>query len=361
MRRALRLADRARGCTSPNPLVGAVLVRDGQVVGEGYHQRAGEPHAEILALRAAGAAAQGATLYLTLEPCSHQGRTPPCSPAVIAAGIDRLVVAMEDPNPRVAGRGIAQVRGSGIPVDVGLLAAQARRQNEAYLKWVTGGLPFVTWKSAMTLDGKIATRTGDSRWVTGERARAHVHRLRAESDAIMVGIGTIRADDPLLTARLPGRRAQSPMRVVVDARAELPLDSRLLGTLAEAPVLVAATEAAPKTRRAALVAAGAQVLLLPEACGRVDLTALMRELGNREVTSLLLEGGAEIAASMLASGLVDRALLFIAPKIVGGRTAPGPVGGDGLARMAEAISLRDVTVRRFGADIAVSGYLGSAE
>jgi diaminohydroxyphosphoribosylaminopyrimidine deaminase/5-amino-6-(5-phosphoribosylamino)uracil reductase len=357
MRRALRLAERARGYTSPNPLVGAVLVRDGQVVGEGYHHRAGEPHAEILALRAAGEAARGATLYLTLEPCSHHGRTPPCSPAVIAAGIARLVVAMADPNPKVSGRGIAQVRAADIPVQVGLLADTARRQNEAYLKWVTRGVPFVIWKSAMTLDGKIATRTGDSRWITGERARAYVHRLRAENDAIMVGIGTVRADDPLLTARLPGRRPRQPLRVIVDARAELPRDCRILRTLDQAPALVAATERAPDANRAALTQAGAELLLLPEMEGRVDLAALMRELARRKVTSLLLEGGAEVTAAMLDAGLVDRAFLFVAPRIVGGRTAPGPVGGPGIASMADAHLLRDVTVRRFGEDVAISGYI----
>lgn len=360
MRRALRLAERARGQTSPNPLVGAVLVRDGQVVGEGYHHRAGGPHAEILALRAAGEAARDATLYLTLEPCSHHGRTPPCSPAVIAARIGRLVVATADPNPRVAGEGIARVRAAGIPVEVGLLSAEARRQNAAYRKWVTRGLPFVTWKSAMTLDGKIATATGDSRWVTGERARAHVHRLRAEHDALLIGIGTVRADDPLLTARVAGRQARSPLRVIVDARAELPLESQLMRTLDRAPVLVATTDHAPESRRTALARAGAELLLLPDEAGRVDLAALMRKLARREVTSLLLESGGEVAAAMLAAGLVDRALVFVAPKLIGGRGAPGPVGGEGIGRMADALALRDVVVRRFGDDIAISGDLGPA-
>jgi diaminohydroxyphosphoribosylaminopyrimidine deaminase/5-amino-6-(5-phosphoribosylamino)uracil reductase len=361
MRRALRLAARARGRTSPNPLVGAVLVKEGRVVGEGYHRRAGEAHAEILALRAAGHTARGATLYLTLEPCAHHGRTPPCAPAVIEAGIARLVVAIEDPNPKVAGQGVACVRAAGIPVEVGLLAAAARQQNEVYLKWRVRDLPFVTWKSAATLDGKIATRTGNSRWVTGEAARAFVHRLRAEHDAILVGIGTVRADDPLLTARPPGRRSGNPLRVIVDARAEIPLDSRILRTLSEGPALVATTAAAPEPRRAALQDAGAAVLTLPARCGRVDLVALMRELARREITSLFLEGGAEITASMLADGLVDKAVLFIAPKIVGGRAAPGPVGGEGIARMADALTLRDVTLRRFGEDFAVTGYLGAAE
>jgi diaminohydroxyphosphoribosylaminopyrimidine deaminase/5-amino-6-(5-phosphoribosylamino)uracil reductase len=355
MRRALRLAERARGRTTPNPLVGAVLVKDGQVVGEGYHRRAGEAHAEVAALRAAGPEARGATLYVTLEPCSHHGRTPPCCDAVIAAGVARVVAASEDPDPRVNGRGLVALRAAGIDLQVGLLAAEARRQNEVFFKFVTRGLPFVTLKSAMTLDGKIATRTGDSRWVTGERARAYVHRLRAENDAIMAGIGTARADDPLLTARRP--RARNPLRVIVDARAELSLASQIGRTLTEVPTVVATTGAAPAVRRAALREAGAQVLELPEQGGRVDLTALLQELARRPVTSLLLEGGAELAAAMLGAGLVDKVICFIAPKIVGGRGAPGPVGGEGIARMADALPLHHVTLRRFGADYAFTGYL----
>jgi diaminohydroxyphosphoribosylaminopyrimidine deaminase/5-amino-6-(5-phosphoribosylamino)uracil reductase len=358
MRRALRLAARARGQTMPNPMVGAVLVKEGQVVGEGYHRRPGEPHAEVLALRAAGDAARGATLYVTLEPCAHYGRTPPCCEAVIAAEISRVVVAMGDPFPKVAGRGIDAIRAAGIPVEVGLLEAEARRLNEVYLKWVTRGLPWVTLKCAMTLDGKIATRTGDSRWVTGEQARAYVHRLRAEHDAIMVGIGTVRADDPLLTAR--GRRKRNPLRVIVDARAELDPGSQIVCTLREVPTLVATTSAAPGERVERLREAGAVVELLPDNNSRVDLPALMAELARLSVTSVLLEGGAELTASMLAAGLVDKAIVFIAPKLVGGRDAPGPVGGEGVARVADALPVREVTFRRFGADFALIGYVQAA-
>src|SRR4051812_11209153 len=231
MRRALRLATRARGKTAPNPMVGAVLVREGQVIGEGYHHRAGGPHAEVLALRQAGPAARDATCYVTLEPCCYHGRTPPCTDALIEAGVARVVAAMQDPFPRVAGGGAAALRGAGIRVDVGLLEVEARRLNEAYLKYVTQGLPFVTLKMAMTLDGKIATARGDSRWVTGEAARRAVHRWRAEVSAVMVGIGTVLADDPQLTARLPG--ARNPTRVLVDARAELPINSHIGRTLRE--------------------------------------------------------------------------------------------------------------------------------
>jgi diaminohydroxyphosphoribosylaminopyrimidine deaminase/5-amino-6-(5-phosphoribosylamino)uracil reductase len=355
MRRALRLAERARGRTAPNPMVGAVVVSGDESVSEGYHHRAGEPHAEILALRAAGERARGATLYVTLEPCCHHGRTPPCTDAVLAAGVRRVVAATLDPFPKVAGGGVATLRAAGVEVTVGVLEAEARRQNEAFRKAVTGGLPFVTLKAAMTLDGKIATVTGDSRWVTGEVARRHVHRLRDHHDAILVGIGTVRADDPLLTARLP--RARDPVRVVVDARADLPLNSQIGATLATVRTLVAVTEAAPPSRRDALAAAGAEVLALPADGGRVDLRALMEALVRRELHSVLVEGGAEIHASLLAAGLVDKVILYVAPKLIGGREAPGPVGGPGIARMNDAIPLHDLRVRRFGADLAVEGYV----
>jgi diaminohydroxyphosphoribosylaminopyrimidine deaminase/5-amino-6-(5-phosphoribosylamino)uracil reductase len=355
MRRALQLAARARGRTAPNPMVGAVLVQGDEPVGEGYHHRAGEPHAEVMALRAAGDRARGATIYVSLEPCCHHGRTPPCTDAILAAGVRRVVAATLDPFPKVSGGGIAALQAAGIDVSVGMLEAEARRLNEAFFKAVTHGLPFVTLKAAMTLDGKIATVTGHSRWVTGEAARRHVHRLRDQHDAILAGIGTIRTDDPLLTARLP--RARDPLRVVVDARAELPLNSQIGSTLREVRTLVAATEAAPRERREALAAEGAEVLVLPAERGRVALRPLMEELVRRGVHSVLAEGGAEIHASLLAAGLVDKVILFIAPKLVGGRAAPGPIGGAGVARMEEAVPLREVRIRRLGVDFAVEGYV----
>jgi diaminohydroxyphosphoribosylaminopyrimidine deaminase/5-amino-6-(5-phosphoribosylamino)uracil reductase len=355
MRRALRLAARARGSTAPNPMVGAVLVRDGAVVGEGYHRVAGGPHAEVLALRQAGDAARGATCYVNLEPCCHFGRTPPCTRALIEAGVARVVAAMADPFPRVAGGGLEELRDAGIMVEVGVLETEARRLNEVYLKYVTQGLPFVTLKMAMTLDGKIATTTGDSRWVTGEEARRAVHRWRSENAAVMVGIGTALADDPLLTARVP--RARNPTRVVVDARAELPLNSQIGLTLRAVPTLVAVSVSAPADRCQSLETAGARVLRLPEMAGRVDLRALMSELAHLELSSVLVEGGAELAAGMIDAGLVDRVAFFIAPKLIGGRNAPGPVGGAGLPLMENAIPVHDVTVRRFGSDIALIGYV----
>jgi diaminohydroxyphosphoribosylaminopyrimidine deaminase / 5-amino-6-(5-phosphoribosylamino)uracil reductase len=355
MRRALRLAARARGRTAPNPLVGAVIVQGDEAVGEGYHPRAGEPHAEVMALRAAGDRALDATMYVSLEPCCHHGRTPPCTDAVLAAGVRRVVAAMLDPFPKVSGGGIAALQAAGVEVTVGTLEAEARRLNEAFLKAVTCGLPFVTLKAAMTLDGKIATVTGHSRWVTGEAARRQVHRLRDQHDAILVGIGTVRADDPLLTARLP--RARNPLRVVLDARAELPLNSQIGSTLAKVPTVVAVTEAAPSERREALVAAGAEVRVVPATEGRVALRPLMEALVQRGVHSVLAEGGAETHASLLGGSLVDKVILFIAPKLVGGRAAPGPIGGAGVGRMDEAVSLSEVRVRRFGIDIAVEGYV----
>jgi diaminohydroxyphosphoribosylaminopyrimidine deaminase/5-amino-6-(5-phosphoribosylamino)uracil reductase len=352
MRRALRLAARARGRTAPNPMVGAVLVLDGEVVGEGWHHRAGEPHAEVMALRAAGSRAKGATLYVTLEPCCHFGRTPPCTEAVLAADIARVVAAMEDPFPRVAGGGIGRLREAGVPVETGMGEAQARELNRAYLKAVRTGLPWLTLKMAVSLDGKIATRTGDSRWVTGEAARRCVHRLRDWNDAVLVGGGTARADDPELTARLP--RARNPLRVVLDTRAELSLDSRLIQTARDVPTVAAVAEGVPVER---LEAAGLLVERLPAVEGRLDLDALLRRLVARGVQSVLCEGGARLAGSLLDGGLVDEVAWFIAPKLVGGDAARGAVAGKGPERMADARPLRAVRVQRFGEDLGVFGYL----
>lgn len=355
MKRALRLAR--RGKTSPNPMVGAVVVREGRIVGEGYHPKAGEPHAEVFALRQAGPLARGADLYVTLEPCCHQGKMPPCTDAVIRSGVKRVFAAMQDPNPQVGGKGFEILRKAGIEVHVGLMESEARKLNEAYIKRVTTGLPFVLWKAAMTLDGKIATRTGDSRWVTGEKARAYVHRLRAQSDAILVGIGTVLADDPQLTNRQVAKNAKNPLRVVVDSDADTPLEARVLGN--EAETVIAVTVQAPKGRVEALRNAGAKALVLPDDNGRVPLRALMTELAGMGINSILLEGGGELAASMLAEGLVDKGLIFIAPKIVGGRDAKTPVEGEGVELMNKAISASKPRVRRFGSDIALEFNLCS--
>ena len=357
MARALELAERGRGHVEPNPMVGAVVVREGRIVGEGCHERFGGPHAETNAIGDAGPqACRGATLYVTLEPCTHHGKTPPCVDAVRAAGFGRVAVAMADPDPRNQGRGIELLRRAGIEVETGLLEAEAQRLNAPFVKLTTQGMPFVTAKWAMSLDGKIATRTGDSRWVSSEPSRQLVHTLRGQADAILVGIGTALADDPLLTARPPGPRVAT--RIVADSRARLSPASRLVATAAEAPLLLATTDAAPEGRRQTLERAGAEVLVLPaDGDGHTDLHALMEELGRRRMTNVLIEGGGELLASALAAGLPDKLMVFVAPKLIGGRDAPSPVQGRGVARMAEAREAHGWTLRRIGDDALIEAWL----
>jgi len=356
MARALELAERAAGRTSPNPMVGAVVVKDGRIVGEGYHAAAGQPHAEVVALRQAGAAARGATLYVTLEPCCHFGRTPPCTREVVRAGVARVVAAMLDPNPRVAGRGAEELRQAGVQVQVGCREEEARRLNEAFCKYITTGVPFVTYKAALSLDGKVATACGDSRWISGEESRRLVHRLRDRCDAVVVGVGTVLADDPLLTARIEGGR--DPVRVVVDSRGRIPLTARLLQSGSPAPTLVATTAAMDRETRSALEAMpGVEVIELPPREGRVDLGPLLRALGLRGIVSVLLEGGPTLAASFLAEGWVDKIMFFLAPLLIGGQRAPSPLGGEGVARLQDACRLRDVSVERVGEDILVTAYV----
>ena len=354
MRRALALARDGRGRTSPNPMVGAVLVRDGAIVGEGYHAYVGGPHAEVVALGAAGERARGATLYVTLEPCCHTGRTPPCTNAILRAGVARVVAAVEDPNPAVRGQGLARLREAGLAVEVGLCEAEARALNAAFFAWVTLGRPLGTLKAGMSLDGRIATRTGDARWITGEAARRRAHQIRAEADAILIGAETALRDDPLLTARdVPA--ARQPLRVVADSRAHLPLGSQLVRTAREAPTLVATTPGAPGDRVAALMAAGVEVLVVDGPGPRVDLKALAGALAKREVTSLLIEGGGTLHAAALEAGIVDRVALFVAPLLVGGREAVPVLGGVGAATLGEAWRLIDVAVERLGDDWLFTG------
>lgn len=355
MREALRIARYAEGRTSPNPLVGAVIVRDGRIIAEGWHRKAGTPHAEIHALRMAGDLARGATLYVTLEPCSHYGRTGPCAKAVAEAGIARVVVAVQDPNPKVAGRGLSMLREAGIEVRCGVLADEAARLNEVFLHWITTGMPFVVLKTAMTLDGKIATSAGDSQWITGEASRLRVHELRDRCDAILVGIGTVLHDDPSLTTRLPDRQGRNPLRIVLDSEARTPLSAKLL-TDGAARTLIAVTEQAPKARVEALRQAGAEVLV----CGagpRVDAVELLRTLGGREVSSLLVEGGGRVNDALLQAGLVDKVYAFIAPKLIGGRDALTPVEGEGRERLADAVQLTGLTAETIGEDILLTGYV----
>jgi len=357
LRQALRLARKGSGRTSPNPLVGAVVVRGGQVVGAGYHQKAGGPHAERIALEQAGRKARGATLYVNLEPCNHTGRTPPCTEAILESGVKEVVFGMEDPNPRVAGGGGPYLRSQGIEVSGGLLERECRALNEVYLKWVTTGLPFVTLKAALSLDGKIATRSGDSQWISNEQSRARVHRLRSRVDGILVGIGTVLADDPLLTPRLSRKKNRTPLRVIVDPQLKIPLPAQLFSD--PGPVLIAAAEGAPKKKAADLRRKGVEIVLFPTKGGRIDLKALLAYLGQKEVTGLLVEGGAEIFSSFLSEGLADRLWLFYAPILIGGQSAKGMVGGRGVATVAEALRLERLKWRSLGGDFFVEGYLTS--
>ena len=350
MRRALELAERGRGLTSPNPQVGAVVVRDGRVRGEGAHLWAGGPHAEIEALAAAGEAARGATLYVTLEPCNHHGRTPPCALAVAAAGIARVVVALSDPNPAVAGGGAARLRAAGIPVDVGVLAEEAERQIRGWLTAVRERRPHVTLKAAATLDGRIADVHGVSQWITGEPARAHAHRLRAQADAIVVGVTTALRDDPALTVRLDPPWPREPYRVVLDTHARLGPHARLLRGGTPARALIVTGEDAPAARLTALEATGAMVLRCPTRQGRVDPGAVLGRLFDLEVRAVLVEGGAEIHAAFIDAGLVDRVALFLAPLLLGGRGAPGVIGGAG-RELKSALRLGPLAVQMLGDDV----------
>lgn len=349
MERALALAERGRGRTSPNPMVGCVVVRDGEIVGEGFHERAGESHAEVNALRHAGEVSD-ATVYVTLEPCAHHGKTPPCVDLLAERRPRRVVAAMQDPNPKVSGQGFAALRAAGIEVEVGLLEDEARRLNEAFIKHVTTGLPFVIAKVAMSLDGKIATRTGDSKWVTGEAARLFVHRLRNEMDAILVGSRTVMLDDPSLTTRLPEGDSRDPIRVILDADEYLLSDRRVFHLESDAPTWVAVPEG--KTAEGA-----DQIITVPRGAGGLDLWALMRELGRRDISTVLIEGGGTTHASAFEAGIVDKIMFFIAPKIVGGREAVTAVEGRGVEFMAEAIRLRDMKVTPIGADLLIEAYV----
>jgi diaminohydroxyphosphoribosylaminopyrimidine deaminase/5-amino-6-(5-phosphoribosylamino)uracil reductase len=350
--RTLALAEEGRGLVSPNPMVGAVVVSGGRVVGEGFHEGPGLPHAEVVALARAGDRARGATLYATLEPCSHHGRTPPCADAVIDAGISRVVVAMRDPNPIVDGRGLARLESAGVAVSVGIHADEAERQNAAFVKHVRTGLPFVVWKTAASLDGKVASRDGSSRWITGEPARRDVHRLRGWADAILVGAGTALADDPSLTVREPGYRGRPPLRVVADARGRVPATGDLFDS--EAPTLVATTDLAPDPRRDEWRSAGAEVAVYPpDPGGRVPLAELVRDLGKRDVQGLLLEGGPSLAWSAIEDGIVDRVVVYLAPRLMGGADAPGVLGGRGFAPVGSAMRLRLGSFDRIGDDLRV--------
>jgi diaminohydroxyphosphoribosylaminopyrimidine deaminase/5-amino-6-(5-phosphoribosylamino)uracil reductase len=357
MEKALVLAEQARGRTSPNPLVGAVVVRDGKSVGEGYHRQAGEPHAEVAAIDKAGELARGATLFVTLEPCCHEGKTPPCTKRIISSGIKQVIVAMKDPNPLVAGKGIEELEGAGIVVACGLFEEEARKLNEVFVKYITSGRPFVTMKAAVSLDGKIATRTGESRWITGKASREYVHRQRSFHDAIMVGVETVLADNPLLTCRLPEREPRVVRRIILDSRGRTPADANVLKGPAEKKTIIAATGDIPAARMMELKGAGAEVLVTEaESNGRVNLAALMEQLGKRAICSVLIEGGGRVNAAAVKAGIVDKLLLFIAPKIIGGRDAPTFIEGEGIEHIEEAWPLCLSSIKRYDDDIMCEYY-----
>ncbi len=356
---ALRLARRGFGKTSPNPMVGAVLVKNGKIIGQGWHHGAGKPHAEIEALRAATENPKGVTLYVTLEPCCTHGRTPPCTEAIISAGIKRVVVSAIDPNPAHAGRGLKILAKAGVAVSSGILAEEAARLNESFNHWIVHKTPFVTVKAAMSLDGKIATRTGQSKWITGPGARAMGMKLRAGSDAILVGVNTIIADNPGLTVRLRGFANKRLRRIVLDPSARIPPRAKVLTDDFAPLTTVVVTKAAP-TRRVAALCRKNHVLEAPLRRGKIDLKWLLAKLGSDEVTSLLVEGGGETNAGFLLNGLAGRVVFFYAPMVIGGRDAPKAVAGDGIIDLTERIELTDAAWRRVGADLVLTARVGGA-
>jgi diaminohydroxyphosphoribosylaminopyrimidine deaminase/5-amino-6-(5-phosphoribosylamino)uracil reductase len=353
MSRALELAERGRGYVEPNPLVGAVIVRDGQPVGEGWHERYGEAHAEVRALNAAGEAARGATLYVTLEPCCHHGKTPPCTDAVIRSGIRRVVASMPDPFPQVSGEGAARLRAAGLTVEFGLGEAEARRQNAPYLKLLATGRPYVHAKWAMSLDGKITTFTGHSKWISGEASRRRVHELRGRMDAILIGSGTARADDPLLTVRPPGPR--TPARIVLSRSGSLSPECRLVKTVAEAPVWIVASISSDSPPARHLRALGCEVLCIPQDDPPSFLLALLDELGRRRMTNILVEGGSALLGSFRDAGALDEVHVFLAPRLMGGAGALSPIGGRGVEKVTDALPLDEWQIEQLGSDVLLQG------
>lgn len=365
MSRALALAEKGRGRTSPNPMVGSVIVsekKDGRVIAEGWHEKAGLPHAEIEALRAAGGAARGATLYVNLEPCSHFGRTPPCAPAIAEAGISTVVAGMKDPNHRVAGRGFDILVKKGVSVVCGVLESECLALNEAFVKVMKTGLPFVTLKAAVTFDGKIASRTGDSKWISSEESRARVHRLRGESDAVVIGLGTLLKDNPQLTSRVPPEeKIKDPLRVVLDGELLTPPDSNFARLASDGKTVIITTPQAPEARKSALERSGCRVTVVeagPD--GFPDPEAALRSLAGMDALSVLLEGGGELNFSMLSAGLVDRVMLFVSPRLLGGRDAKTFLEGAGFDSAAGAANMKNLKVELTGGDIIITGDVGES-
>jgi diaminohydroxyphosphoribosylaminopyrimidine deaminase/5-amino-6-(5-phosphoribosylamino)uracil reductase len=357
MQMALDLAVEGEGFTSPNPMVGAVVVKDGRVVGSGFHERIGGPHAEVNAIDAAGDLAEGATLYVTLEPCNHTGRTPPCTHKILGSGIRRVVFAMFDPNLKVTGGGADFLKQRGIQVKSNVCRKQAEKLNEAFIKYVCTGRPFVIAKCAATLDGRIATRTGDSQWVTGQSARQFVHRLRHAVDAVLVGIKTVRADNPRLTTRLPDGRSKDPVRIILDTHLSISPDVKLLQQSSEANTILVAGAEAAQDKKKALEKKGTRVIQAALKNGLIDLDALMNQLGAMQLTSLLIEGGSRVLASAFKAGIVDKVFFFYAPKILGGDDGVPVCSGPGAELMSQSIAVSDIGIHRFGDDVMIEGYI----
>ena len=359
MRRALELA--ARGRTSPNPMVGAVVVKQGKVVGEGYHSRAGYPHAEVEALRQAGNKARSADLYVNLEPCCHFGRTPPCTDAIIQAGIKRVFVGMKDPNKQVSGKGLRALKAQGIVIVSGILKKECMKLNESFVKVMQTGMPFVIMKTAMSLDGKIATRSGDARWISGELARKHVHKIRNYVDAILVGTETVLKDNPRLTCRLATGSVEHPIRIILDRRNRIPLTANVFKNSRSQPVIYVTGSDISPARQKALVARKVEILNGKFGKNGFHIKPLLKELAKRDMNSILVEGGAELNASVLKAGVVDRVVAFISPILIGGGKAPGFLGGQGVMKVNDAIKLKDIEVTKIGEDLMVEAIPCSAE
>ena len=361
MRRALELSKKGVGFVNPNPLVGAVIVKDNKIIGEGYHEYFGGPHAEINAFKNAKEDVEGATMYVTLEPCSHYGKTPPCAHAIVRNKIAKVVIGMIDPNPMVAGRGIEILRSNGIEVTTGIMHKEIEKTNEIFIKYITQNEPFCIMKTAMTLDGKIATAIGDSKWISNERSRQHVHELRHMLTGIMVGIGTVLKDDPELTTRREGKISRNPIRIIIDSKAKIPLEAKVLKCDEKTKTIIATTEFAQESKVEALKQKGVEVIITPSKNNRVDLKYLIRALGDLGIDSILLEGGSTLNYSALEEGIVDKIITFISPKIFGGTSGKTPVGGEGIEHVKDSILLTDTEVTRFNEDIMIEGYIKRVE
>ena len=355
MKRAIELAKGGWGRTNPNPLVGAVIEKDGKIISEGFHEVVGESHGEVCAIKNATSSVAGSTMYVNLEPCSHYGRTPPCVKAIIEAGIKKVVIAMIDPNPKVSGRGVNILKEAGVEVEVGVMEKEARALNEIFINYVVNKRPFVIMKTAMTLDGKIATFTGSSKWITGTEARRYVHIIRDRVSAIMVGSNTVIKDNPFLTTRLEEKAGKDPVRIIVDGRGIVPEDSNVFNSHSKAPVILATTYSIDKDKEERLIEKGVKIIKTEGE--HVDLELLMDELYKINIDSILLEGGGTLNSYAISSKIVDKVMFFVAPKIVGGKNAVTPVEGCGIDKMEDELEVKNLSIKRYGSDILIEGYL----